>query len=91
MVTYYYLTNTSSSDSLVGLSLIAFGLFAFSYYTFWAVILPFLPSDHFAQSFFLGNDMVVYAPLTILIVGVALIAGFISSVLYKKANKKKST
>ncbi|KXN74187.1 dolichol phosphate-mannose biosynthesis regulatory [Conidiobolus coronatus NRRL 28638] len=81
---------TNSQDIAVGGSLIAFSTFVFTYYTFWALVLPFIDEDSFLQNFFLPRPYVIGIPVFLLVLGLTLICLFFGSVLMKKKNKKKS-
>ncbi|KAI9202808.1 dolichol phosphate-mannose biosynthesis regulatory [Polychytrium aggregatum] len=77
------------SDQLFGGLLLLIATFVFSYYTVWALILPFVPDNHLVQAYFPPAEWAIRGPVILLVVGVSAIGGFISYVLLKGGKKKK--
>ncbi|XP_064649500.1 dolichol phosphate-mannose biosynthesis regulatory protein-like [Lineus longissimus] len=74
-------------DTAVGVSLVSIAGLAFTYYTLWVVILPFVEDDHPMHQFFLPRIYAVGIPL---VAGFTVLAGlgaFITMVMMKKKTK----
>jgi dolichyl-phosphate mannosyltransferase polypeptide 2 regulatory subunit len=82
----------SASDRLVGSVLLLVALVVFTYYTVWAIIMPFVDADHPLHAYFLPRDYAVKIPAALLTLGVVVIFSFIAFVMLRsKAKKQKSS
>ncbi|KAJ3200566.1 tyrosine-protein phosphatase required for protection against superoxide stress (By similarity) [Dinochytrium kinnereticum] len=79
------------SDRLVGGALVLFSIFVFTYYTVWALLLPFLEDSNPLQSFFPPRYLAIQLPVILLVVGLFVIVSFISLVMIRSGSKKKKT
>ncbi|KAJ8521620.1 hypothetical protein ONZ45_g1691 [Pleurotus djamor] len=82
----------ASDKALGGLMLIA-AAFVFVYYTTWAILLPFFPSDNPIHSVFPSREWAVRIPAFLLVVGLSAIGLFLGATIAKenriKAQKAK--
>ncbi|SHO77751.1 Hypothetical protein MSYG_2093 [Malassezia sympodialis ATCC 42132] len=77
------------SDRVIGGSFLAVSIFVFGYYTFWALISPFFPTDSFIQNLFPAREWAVRLPALILVLGLSVIGAFIFNVLRRQAIVKR--
>ncbi|PVU94182.1 hypothetical protein BB561_002746 [Smittium simulii] len=84
---------SSFQEKAVGATLFAIGLFVFTYYTLWTLVLPFIDRDQPLTAFFLPQWYAIAIPAFLLVAGVGGIFAFISMVMIKsaKGKTKKST
>jgi len=75
-------------DVAVGAALASSGVLIFVAYTFWAVVLPFVPKESWLHGVLPPRKWALYLPMIALAGGVALIAAFIVGMTRKKAAKK---
>ncbi|KAJ8329037.1 hypothetical protein BDV3_006301 [Batrachochytrium dendrobatidis] len=80
----------TTSDRLVGSTLLIIALLVFSYYTIWVFLLPFVRPDHVLHAYFLAPEWAIRIPVGLLVVGFSGIFGFISLVLLQNGKKKQS-
>ncbi|KAJ8700119.1 Dolichol phosphate-mannose biosynthesis regulatory protein [Pleurotus ostreatus] len=82
----------TSDKALGGLMLLA-AAFVFTYYTTWAILLPFLDSDSPVHNFFPAREWAVRIPAFLLVVGLSGIGFFLGATIVKenriKAHKAK--
>ncbi|ORX38822.1 dolichol phosphate-mannose biosynthesis regulatory [Kockovaella imperatae] len=78
------------SDKILGGGMLAVAAFVFSYYTTWALLLPFLDSDSIAHSFFPDRIWAIRLPLILLLLGISGIGLFFSRVMMAEARKRAS-
>ncbi|KAI9360435.1 dolichol phosphate-mannose biosynthesis regulatory, partial [Zopfochytrium polystomum] len=71
--------------------LLLFSLFVFSYYTLWAMILPFIDESNSIHDYFPPRRLAIIIPLFLLVTGVSAICGFIAFVLIRSSKKQKKT
>jgi dolichyl-phosphate mannosyltransferase polypeptide 2 regulatory subunit len=81
----------SFSDRATGLLFLLIAAVVFGYYTFWTMVLPFLPADHPAQAAFPPKEFAILIPVALLIVGISGVGAFLASVMLKQAKKKKAS
>ncbi|KAI8841290.1 dolichyl-phosphate mannosyltransferase polypeptide 2, regulatory subunit [Chytridium lagenaria] len=81
----------TKSDRLVGGGLLLFSIFVFSYYTIWAILLPFLEDSKPLHNYFPPRYLAIQLPVILLVVGLFVIVSFISLVLIRSGSKKKKT
>ncbi|KAJ1999842.1 Dolichol phosphate-mannose biosynthesis regulatory protein, partial [Coemansia thaxteri] len=88
-----YIEMTQVQDKTVGASLLAIGVFVFTYYSIWTLIIPFVDEDHAARGLFPPQWFAIAIPVFLLAVGVTGVFGFLSFVMLKSGKKaaKKST
>ncbi|KAJ2489125.1 hypothetical protein IWW37_004262 [Coemansia sp. RSA 2050] len=80
-------------DKTVGAALLAVGLFVFTYYSIWTLVMPFVDEGHAAHQLFPPQWYAIAIPVFLLVVGVTAVFGFLSFVMLKSGKKaaKKST
>jgi len=61
----------------VGITFICISLVVFLYYTTWALVLPFLDSHHPLQAYFLPRVYVFVIPITLLVLGLTAVVGYL--------------
>jgi len=76
-------------DRVVGLFFVIVSLVVFTYYTTWALILPFLSKNHRLHDFFLPHVYAIYSPILLLIVGVTGVSWFLYKLKQKAADYKR--
>jgi len=80
-----------ADKALGSLMLLTSGV-VFTYYTTWALILPFFPQDHPIHNLFFAREWAVRIPALILVFGFAAVGLFVASVLRaerRKAERKR--
>ncbi|CAK5277683.1 unnamed protein product, partial [Mycena citricolor] len=77
-----------ASDKALGGSMLLAAAFVFTYYTVWALLLPFFPSSSEIHQFFPDRQWAVILPACILVVGLTGIGGFVGNTLVKEQRKK---
>ncbi|KAJ3258564.1 Centrosomal protein of 83 kDa [Boothiomyces macroporosus] len=83
--------NEAVSDKIVGSTMMFISFIVFTYYSTWVFIVPFLTPDHYLHSLFLPYEWAIRIPVLLLVIGIALIGGFVSYVLSKSAKSKKQS
>ncbi|KAF9454512.1 dolichol phosphate-mannose biosynthesis regulatory [Macrolepiota fuliginosa MF-IS2] len=78
----------TSDKALGGVMLLAASV-VFTYYTTWAILLPFFDSSSQIHNFFPAREWAVRLPAFILVLGLSVIGGFIGKTIAKE-NKKKA-
>ncbi|KAJ3128231.1 hypothetical protein HK100_009301 [Physocladia obscura] len=78
----------STSDQIVGGTLLIISLVVFVYYTTWALILPLLDTTNSLHEYFPDRVWAVRVPVILLVIGGSLIGVFVASVLNKSKKKK---
>ncbi|KAL4609323.1 dolichol phosphate-mannose biosynthesis regulatory protein [Arapaima gigas] len=79
----------TGADQVAGMSLVAFSLLLFSYYTVWVIVLPFVDSDHMVHSFFLPREYSVILPGVAALVFILCVGLFVGIVTWKNHKPKK--
>ncbi|KAJ1657009.1 hypothetical protein IWQ61_003514 [Dispira simplex] len=79
---------SAGQDKAIGAFLLISSVGAFSYYTIWTIIMPFVDDDHPAHQFFLPHEYAIRIPVVLLIVGLTVILAFLSLVMIKSEKKK---
>jgi dolichyl-phosphate mannosyltransferase polypeptide 2 regulatory subunit len=85
------------SDRALGGALLGSSIFIFTYYTLWAIILPFLEADHPLQSYFPPRIYAIALPTLLLVLVLLLVLGFLAAAFIssglqqrrRSADKKK--
>ncbi|PVU88785.1 hypothetical protein BB559_005399 [Furculomyces boomerangus] len=77
-------------EKTVGAALFGIGLFVFTYYTFWTMVLPFVDKDHPLTLLFPPQWYAIAIPVFLLVAGACGITAFISMVMIKSAKKDSS-
>ncbi|KAJ6547607.1 dolichol phosphate-mannose biosynthesis regulatory [Mycena capillaripes] len=77
-----------ASDKLLGGTMLLTAAVVFTYYTTWAMLLPFFDSSSEIHNFFPAREWAVRLPATILFVGVTAIGGFVALTVIKENRKK---
>jgi len=76
-----------ASDKALGGAMLFTAAIVFTYYTTWAIILPFFDSSNPIHYFFPAREWAVRLPLFILIVGLSGIGYFVGSTVIKEKQK----
>ncbi|XP_046906945.1 dolichol phosphate-mannose biosynthesis regulatory protein [Hypomesus transpacificus] len=79
----------TGTDQAVGMSLVGFSLFLFTYYTIWVIILPFVDGDHVVHKYFLPREYSVILPGIAALLLLLFIGTFIGVVTWKNRKPKK--
>ncbi|KAG5727982.1 hypothetical protein E4T56_gene19395 [Termitomyces sp. T112] len=77
-----------ASDKAVGVAMLLAAAVVFTYYTTWALLLPFFDSSSEIHVFFPPREWAVRIPAFILIVGISAIGLFVGSTIAKENRKK---
>jgi len=64
-------------DRIVGLFFVIVSLVVFTYYTTWAIILPYLHRSHWLVGYFPQRIYAIYLPLLLLVVGVSGVGAYL--------------
>ncbi|TFK76415.1 dolichol phosphate-mannose biosynthesis regulatory [Pluteus cervinus] len=78
-----------ASDKALGGGLLLVASFVFTYYTTWALLLPFFDASSEIHAYFPPREWAVRLPAFILVVGLSGIGVFIGSTIVKE-NKNKA-
>ncbi|KDR81630.1 hypothetical protein GALMADRAFT_239699 [Galerina marginata CBS 339.88] len=76
------------SDKALGGAMLLVASFVFTYYTTWAMILPFFDSSNPIHSWFPAREWAVRLPAFILVVALSAIGMFLGSTIVKENRKK---
>ncbi len=71
------------SDKALGATLLAVAVAAFTYYSVWTLVLPFVEQGHPLHRLFPEPYYALAAPLVLLVVGLASVASLIAIVMIK--------
>ncbi|KAJ7449838.1 dolichol phosphate-mannose biosynthesis regulatory [Mycena latifolia] len=77
-----------ASDKLIGGTMLLAAAVVFTYYTTWAMLLPFFDASSEIHGFFPAREWAVRLPAYILTVGVLAIGAFVGSIIIKENRKK---
>ncbi|KAF8212194.1 dolichol phosphate-mannose biosynthesis regulatory [Mycena galopus ATCC 62051] len=77
-----------ASDKLLGGTMLLTAAVVFTYYTTWAMLLPFFDSSSEIHNFFPPREWALRLPAGILFVGVVAIAAFVGNTIVKENRKK---
>ncbi|KAJ7940593.1 dolichol phosphate-mannose biosynthesis regulatory [Mycena leptocephala] len=77
-----------ASDKLLGGTMLLTAAVVFTYYTTWAMLLPFFDSSSEIHNFFPAREWAVRLPAFILAVGVFAIGLFVSLTVIRENRKK---
>ncbi|KAF4614896.1 hypothetical protein D9613_003080 [Agrocybe pediades] len=76
------------SDRALGGAMLLAASFVFTYYTTWAMLLPFFDSSNPIHDWFPAREWAVRLPAFILVVGLSAIGLFLGSTMLKESRKK---
>ncbi|KAI9034361.1 dolichol phosphate-mannose biosynthesis regulatory [Hyaloraphidium curvatum] len=76
-------------DRIAGAGLIAVGFAVFAYYTLWALVLPFVDSDHPARAYFPPPEWAIRVPVALLLVGLTGVSSFVALVMLRSKRRSK--
>ncbi|XP_040929192.1 dolichol phosphate-mannose biosynthesis regulatory protein isoform X2 [Betta splendens] len=71
------------------MSLVAFSLVLFTYYSVWVIVLPFVDSDHVLHQYFLPQEFSVILPAVAAVVALLCIGAFTVVLMWKNRKPKK--
>ncbi|KAJ7709878.1 dolichol phosphate-mannose biosynthesis regulatory [Mycena rosella] len=77
-----------ASDKLLGGTMLLAAAVIFTYYTTWAMLLPFFDSSSEIHNFFPAREWAVRLPAGILLVGVTAIGTFVGLTIVRENRKK---
>ncbi|KAF7338263.1 Dolichol phosphate-mannose biosynthesis regulatory protein [Mycena venus] len=77
-----------ASDKLLGGAMLLTAAVVFTYYTTWAMLLPFFDSSSEIHNFFPPREWAVRLPAMILLVGLFAIGTFVANTIIKENRKK---
>ncbi|KAJ7235475.1 dolichol phosphate-mannose biosynthesis regulatory [Mycena haematopus] len=77
-----------ASDKLLGGTMLLTAAVVFTYYTTWAMLLPFFDLSSEIHNFFPPREWAVRLPAAILLVGVGAIGAFVINTILKESRKK---
>ncbi|KAF2663879.1 dolichol phosphate-mannose biosynthesis regulatory [Microthyrium microscopicum] len=75
-------------DKLVGLSMLLVATTVFFYYTVWTILMPFVDDDHSLHSFFPPRVWAIRIPVILILLGIAVVGSFLSTVMIRSNRKK---
>ncbi|KAK7020580.1 dolichol phosphate-mannose biosynthesis regulatory protein [Favolaschia claudopus] len=78
-----------AGDKLLGGTMLVTAAVVFTYYTTWAMLLPFFDSSSEIHNFFPPREWAVRLPAIILLVGVSAIGAFVFNTIIKEKRKKQ--
>ncbi|KAJ4487922.1 dolichol phosphate-mannose biosynthesis regulatory [Lentinula aciculospora] len=76
-----------ASDKALGGIMLLTAAVVFTYYTTWAILLPFFDSANDIHSYFPAREWAIRLPLFVLIVGLTAIGFFVGSTVMKEKRK----
>ncbi|KAM6500501.1 Dolichol phosphate-mannose biosynthesis regulatory, partial [Amanita muscaria] len=76
------------SDKVLGGSMLLAASVVFTYYTFWAILLPFFDSSSEIHSYFPPREWAVRIPAFLLVAGLSAIGAFVGLTIVKENRKK---
>ncbi|PPQ83327.1 hypothetical protein CVT25_003966 [Psilocybe cyanescens] len=76
------------SDKALGGAMLLAASVVFTYYTTWAILLPFFDSSNPIHSWFPAREWAVRLPSFILVVGLSVIGAFLGSTIINENRKK---
>ncbi|RHZ56298.1 hypothetical protein Glove_402g50 [Diversispora epigaea] len=79
-----------ASDKALGATMLLTSVALFTYYTIWALIMPFVDKGHHLQQYFPPRTYAIKIPVVLLLVGLTVAITFLSLVMIKSSNSKKS-
>ncbi|KAJ7632644.1 dolichol phosphate-mannose biosynthesis regulatory [Roridomyces roridus] len=77
-----------ASDKVLGGTMLLAAGVVFTYYTTWAMLLPFFDPSSEIHNFFPSREWAVRLPAAILLVGITAIGSFVGSTVIKENRKK---
>ncbi|PBK78203.1 hypothetical protein ARMSODRAFT_873888, partial [Armillaria solidipes] len=77
-----------TSDKALGGAMLLAAAVVFTYYTTWAILLPFFDPASQIHDFFPAREWAVRLPAFILVVGLSVIGFFIGSTVIKEKRKQ---
>ncbi|KAJ3787830.1 dolichol phosphate-mannose biosynthesis regulatory [Lentinula aff. detonsa] len=76
-----------TSDKALGGTMLLTAAFVFTYYTAWAILLPFFDSSSAIHGYFPAREWAIRLPLFVLVVGLSGIGLFVGSTIMKEKRK----
>ncbi|KAJ7063345.1 dolichol phosphate-mannose biosynthesis regulatory [Mycena amicta] len=76
------------SDKLLGGSMLLAAAVVFTYYTTWAMLLPFFDSSSEIHAYFPSREWAVRLPAFILVLGISAIGAFVGSTVLKEQQRR---
>ncbi|KAF7323013.1 Dolichol phosphate-mannose biosynthesis regulatory protein [Mycena chlorophos] len=77
-----------TSDKLLGGSMLLAAAVVFTYYTTWAMLLPFFDPSSEIHAFFPSREWAVRIPAFLLVVGLSAIGMFVGSTIAREQRKR---
>jgi len=77
-----------ASDKALGGTMLLAAVVVFTYYTTWAILLPFFDSSSQIHDFFPPREWAVRLPALVLILGLSAIGAFVGSTIIQENRKK---
>ncbi|KAI8049676.1 dolichol phosphate-mannose biosynthesis regulatory [Syncephalis plumigaleata] len=81
----------TGQDKAVGGILLLVSLAAFTYYTLWTLVMPFVDVGHPLHDFFPAHEYAIKIPVALLLVGLTGVFTFMASVMIRSGKKKQKT
>lgn len=78
-----------ASDKSLGAVMLLVAGFVFTYYTTWAILLPFFDASSPIHNYFPAREWAIRLPAFVLVVGLSGIGFFVGSTI-RKENRKKA-
>ncbi|KAJ4469393.1 dolichol phosphate-mannose biosynthesis regulatory [Lentinula edodes] len=76
-----------ASDKMLGGIMLLTAALVFTYYTTWAILLPFFDSSSALHDYFPAREWAIQLPLFVLIVGLSAIGFFVGFTIMKEKRK----
>ncbi|KAF9482781.1 hypothetical protein BDN70DRAFT_852654 [Pholiota conissans] len=76
------------SDKVLGGAMLLASSVIFTYYTIWALLLPFFDSSNQIQAWFPAREWAVRIPAFVLVVGLSVIGAFLGLTIATENRKK---
>ncbi|KAJ7285807.1 dolichol phosphate-mannose biosynthesis regulatory [Mycena rebaudengoi] len=77
-----------ASDKVLGGTMLLAAAVVFTYYTIWAMLLPFFDPSSEIHDFFPAREWAIRLPAFILVVGVTAIGAFVGSTIIKENQRR---
>jgi len=75
-------------DRTMGMLLLLISTTVFSYYTLWALLMPFVDEGHVLHAYFPPREYAVKAPALVLVVAGMVAFGFIGVVMVRSGGRR---
>jgi dolichyl-phosphate mannosyltransferase polypeptide 2 regulatory subunit len=83
------ITMANLADRTIGFVFLTISVAVFSYYSVWVLVTPFVEEAHPIHKYFLPREYAITIPLGLLLVGLFVIATFLSLVMIRSGKKKQ--